>query len=261
MKYFNTTFKLLIFSISILSCNVIATENQNTVSVKSKNLISEQNRLFITQAFEKWASGKEGFFQEVLSPDVIWTIKGSSPAAGTYKSRDTFIEQAVAPFSARISKPLKPTVNNIWADGNDVVVYWDGVAVATDGVAYNNSYVWIFRMKNLRATEVIAFLDLTQYDDIINRIQLSKKRGEQRKNQTPNYVGIWITANGHIRHELLDNGRYDEARGNRKSAYQGRYEINNNQVDYWDDTGFTADGVFVDENTLHHAGMVFHRKY
>jgi hypothetical protein len=39
------------------------------------------------------------------------------------------------------------------------------------------------------------------------------------------YVGMWVTDGGHIRHELLPNGRYDEARGTRNSAYQGRYEI------------------------------------
>ena len=32
------------------------------------------------------------------------------------------------------------------------------------------------------------------------------------------YVGMWVTADGYIRHELLAGGRYDEARGKRKSA-------------------------------------------
>jgi Agrobacterium tumefaciens protein Atu4866 len=74
------------------------------------------------------------------------------------------------------------------------------------------------------------------------------------------YVGMWVTDGGHIRHELLPNGRYDEARGTRNSAYQGRYEIKGNHIDYWDDTGFTADGKFVDEHTLHHGGMIFRRQ-
>ncbi len=74
------------------------------------------------------------------------------------------------------------------------------------------------------------------------------------------YVGMWVTDGGHIRHELLPNGRYDEARGTRTSAYQGRYEIKGNHIDYWDDTGFTADGKFVDEHTLHHGGMIFRRQ-
>ncbi|MDL5365829.1 Atu4866 domain-containing protein [Xanthomonas sp. NCPPB 2654] len=74
------------------------------------------------------------------------------------------------------------------------------------------------------------------------------------------YLGMWVTADGRIRQELLPNGRYDEARGSRRSAYQGRYAIDGNHIDYWDDTGFTADGTFVGQDELHHGGMVFHRE-
>ncbi|CAD5263384.1 conserved exported hypothetical protein [Bosea sp. 62] len=74
------------------------------------------------------------------------------------------------------------------------------------------------------------------------------------------YVGMWVTADNHVRHELLPNGRYDEARGNRESAYRGRYKVTGSYIEYWDDTGFTADGTFVDVDTLHHGGMVLRRR-
>ncbi|WP_276482345.1 Atu4866 domain-containing protein [Paraflavitalea pollutisoli] len=77
-------------------------------------------------------------------------------------------------------------------------------------------------------------------------------------NQT--YIGMWVTADGYIRQELLPNGRYDEARGNRQSAYTGRYEIKGTHIDYWDDTGFTADGTFTDNDTLQHGGYIFYRE-
>ena len=73
------------------------------------------------------------------------------------------------------------------------------------------------------------------------------------------YVGMWVTADGHVRHELLPNGRYDEQRGTRRSAYRGRYTVTGNHIDYVDDTGFTADGEFVD-GVLHHGGMVLRRE-
>ena len=73
------------------------------------------------------------------------------------------------------------------------------------------------------------------------------------------YLGMWVTDDGHVRHELLANGRYDEARGNRESAYQGNYRITGNHIDYVDDTGFTADGEFIDD-VLYHGGMVLRRK-
>lgn len=82
---------------------------------------------------------------------------------------------------------------------------------------------------------------------------------DQNATQTHPYVGMWVTADSHIRHNLLPNGRYDEARGNRESAYQGRYKVTGNYIEYWDDTGFTADGEFVD-GVLHHAGMILYRR-
>lgn len=78
--------------------------------------------------------------------------------------------------------------------------------------------------------------------------------------QSHPYVGMWVTADNHVRHELLANGRYDEARGNRESAYRGHYKVTGSYIEYWDDTGFTADGTFVDADTLHHGGMVLRRR-
>ena len=73
------------------------------------------------------------------------------------------------------------------------------------------------------------------------------------------YVGMWVTEDGRIRHELLPNNRYDEARGERESAYQGRYHVTGHHIEYWDDTGFTADGEFRDD-VLYHGGMVLYRE-
>ncbi|WP_036502075.1 Atu4866 domain-containing protein [Novosphingobium sp. AP12] len=72
-------------------------------------------------------------------------------------------------------------------------------------------------------------------------------------------VGLWVTADGYIRQELMPDGRYDEAGGNQKSAYQGRYEVDGPRIRYWDDTGFEADGTFID-GVLHHVGMKFRRE-
>ena len=72
-------------------------------------------------------------------------------------------------------------------------------------------------------------------------------------------VGLWVTADGYIRQQLQSDGRYDEARGHKASAYQGRYEVHGSRIHYWDDTGFEADGEFID-GVLHHVGMTFHRE-
>ena len=93
---------------------------------------------------------------------------------------------------------------------------------------------------------------------------LSFAAASQQQKESPNvaqhkYVGMWVTKDGYIRHELLPNGRYDEARGNRRSAYTGRYTLRGDRIDYVDDTGLTADGEFRD-GVLYHAGMILYRE-
>ncbi|WP_162894963.1 Atu4866 domain-containing protein [Rhizobium terrae] len=73
------------------------------------------------------------------------------------------------------------------------------------------------------------------------------------------YVGMWVTEDNHVRHELLPNGRYVEARGTREKAYEGQYWVNGDHIDYKDDTGFTADGDFRG-GVLYHGGMVLRRR-
>ncbi|SNT05195.1 protein Atu4866 [Actinomadura meyerae] len=79
------------------------------------------------------------------------------------------------------------------------------------------------------------------------------------ENENLDVVGMWVTADGHIRQELLPDGRYDEARGDRRSAYTGRYTVTGNHIDYIDDTGFTATGDIRD-GVLYHEHLVLYRE-
>ncbi|MGJ9420625.1 nuclear transport factor 2 family protein [Massilia sp. CMS3.1] len=155
---------------SIAATNPLAAPSQaQTTAARGTALETAKNRAFIAGAFAKWAAGGRTFFDDVLAPDVVWTIKGTSPVAGAYRGRKEFIDRAVTPFAARLAAPIKPTVTNIWAEGDQVVVQWDGATTTKDGNPYANSYVWIFRMANGRASEVTAYLDLVAYDTVLSR--------------------------------------------------------------------------------------------
>ncbi|RZB15747.1 amidohydrolase [Streptomyces sp. F001] len=68
-------------------------------------------------------------------------------------------------------------------------------------------------------------------------------------------VGVWIDVKNFLHQELTADGRYDETRGGRPHAYQGRYWIDGDRIDYLDDLGFWAYGAFTGDE-LHHAGYV-----
>ena len=132
--------------------------------------MEDNNKQVITEAFHRWTAGGTSFFDDVLAENVVWTIKGSTPSAGEFRGRDTFLERAVRPFATRLSTFVRPTAVRVWADGDHVIDQWEGSGVARDGKGHSNSYVWIFRMHDGKATEVTAFLDLVPYDDVLRRI-------------------------------------------------------------------------------------------
>jgi len=67
------------------------------------------------------------------------------------------------------------------------------------------------------------------------------------------YAGMWIDDTGFLHQELQEDGRYDETRGGRPHAFQGRYWIEGDRIEYLDDLGFWAFGEFRD-GVLFHAG-------
>lgn len=131
---------------------------------------TQRNKEAVGEAFAAWAAGGQTFFDDMLAPEVVWTIKGSSPTAGMYRGKQALVEKAVKPLSTRLQRQIRPTIRKLWADGDHVIIEWDGEAVARDGKPYRNSYLWIFRMQGGRATEVTAYLDLAPYDDVLRRV-------------------------------------------------------------------------------------------
>ena len=156
-------------SIAMLLASTVPLSGAQAQIVASAEASNEE---IVRAAFARWADGGTGFFDELLAPDVVWTIKGSGPSAGVFHSRQAFLDKAVAPFAARLSSPVHPTVHTIWSKGDQVAVHWDGEAMARDGEPYQNSYVWIFRMRDGKAAEALAYLDLAPYDDVLRRIPL-----------------------------------------------------------------------------------------
>lgn len=118
-----------------------------------------RNRTLIAGAFARWSAGTGDVFS-LLADDVVWRITGLDPAvAQTYNSRQALLDAAANPLRARLSKPLRPMVRRIWADGDDVLVHWDGAAPFRDGTSYRNTYLWIMTIRGQRIVAVTAFLD------------------------------------------------------------------------------------------------------
>lgn len=71
---------------------------------------------------------------------------GHSLASKKHDNKQQFVDEVLAPFSARFassSDPFRPvTIRSVYADEDTVSVLWDGRGVANDGQPYENSYAW-----------------------------------------------------------------------------------------------------------------------
>jgi uncharacterized protein len=96
---------------------------------------TETNREIISQAFDAWQHGT-GYISDVFAPDMVWRIEGHSAASKEYGGKQQFIDEVLTPFGARftVDEPFRPvTIRGVWADGDTVIVVWDGRGIANDG--------------------------------------------------------------------------------------------------------------------------------
>jgi len=132
--------------------------------------VQETNKALVAASFERWAHGTGSPF-ELLLPEADWTIVGSSPLSKTYHGKQSFLDEVIHPFNARMRTPLVPTVRGIYADGDVVITFFDAAATAADGMPYRNTYTWYFFMRDGKVTKAIAFFDTREFDEFWWRVE------------------------------------------------------------------------------------------
>ena len=135
--------------------------------------MEQDNRSTVRTAFEAWQAGTAPI-TDLFAPGMTWRIEGHSAASREYRDREEFVTEVLAPFGARFAdgEPFRPArIRSVIADGDTVVVVWDGRGVANDGRVYENSYAWIMRLAGGEVVDGTAFYDSISFDDLWNRVQ------------------------------------------------------------------------------------------
>ncbi len=132
--------------------------------------VEARNKQAVQAGFDAWRNGTGNIF-DLLAPDAQWTIVGNSPVSRTFTSRQDFLDTVITPFNARLSSRLMPTVRGVYADGDMVIVLWDGEGTARDGKPYKNTYSWYMHMQDGQIVAVIAFFDTIEFTDLWTRVE------------------------------------------------------------------------------------------
>jgi uncharacterized protein len=95
----------------------------------------------IVQAFYDAANrgDTEGFLCQ-LADDVTWTNIGSTKYSGSYVGKSDLTARLLGPVFGQLKTGIAPTIHNMIAEADNVVVQSSGMSETKDGRPYNNTY-------------------------------------------------------------------------------------------------------------------------
>jgi ketosteroid isomerase-like protein len=105
---------------------------------------------------------------------MVWRIEGHSIASREYASKHEYLEEFVKPFGARFlaSERFRPTnIRSVHADGNIVIVLWDGRGIAIDGKPYENTYAFFMQIRDGKVVDMTALTDSISLNELLERVR------------------------------------------------------------------------------------------
>lgn len=130
---------------------------------QSKNEISENvaesNKKIVLQSYAALKAGNvDGYFDR-LAEDVTVTYYGNHRFSRTFRGKADIMENFVPPLLDRLEGPIKITVTNAIAEGDQVFVEAQGESRTKDGLDYNNLYGIVLKLKDGKIAEIREYMD------------------------------------------------------------------------------------------------------
>ena len=157
---------------TIMTCFVVlfATSCGDLAMAQTKDDIATRNKAVVQASFDAWRAGT-GSPYDLLADDASWTIVGHSVASKTYPSKEAFMSEVIRPFNARMSGGLKPTIRQIYAEGDTVIIFFDASGTARDGKPYRNTYAWFLDLRDGKVVNAFAFFDSVVFNEFWQRVK------------------------------------------------------------------------------------------
>lgn len=114
---------------------------------------------YVEKLFRNLSNGNSRTFFENVADDVQWTVTGTHPMAGLYKSKSDFLAHTLHRLNKLLTGELVLNVDHILVSGDTAAVEMTSASTARNGKPYVNRYCWVVRFENSIIKEVRAYLD------------------------------------------------------------------------------------------------------
>ena len=98
------------------------------------------------------------FFKHVAD-DVDWTVMGTHPLAGHYRSKKSFIAGTFAKLGQVLPQGAQLQVEHLLVKDDEAVVELHSLATAKNGMRFDNRYCWVVHFQDGVIVRVRAYLD------------------------------------------------------------------------------------------------------
>jgi uncharacterized protein len=114
---------------------------------------------FVRRTFAGLEHGDGAAFFEHVADDVDWTVMGTHPLAGHYKSRAEFTAATFAKLGRVLPGGAQLNVDDVFIAGDVAIVELHSRATAKNGFRFDNHYCWVCYFRNNKIIRVRAYLD------------------------------------------------------------------------------------------------------
>jgi uncharacterized protein len=113
----------------------------------------------VRELFRHLESGDADTFFAAVADDVQWTVMGTHPLAGEYRSKKDFRTATFARLNGVLREGVLLRVTHVITSGDWAVVELEALSTANNGKPFANRYCWVCRFDGGAIVEVRAYLD------------------------------------------------------------------------------------------------------
>jgi ketosteroid isomerase-like protein len=129
---------------------------------------TQSNKQLLAAIFEELARGNTSALGEALAEEASWTFPGNWSWSGTWEPRDVVLEELLRPLMRQFAGGYRSEAELILAEGERVVVQVRGHARTRRGEPYEQTYCFIFRIRDGRITEVVEHCDTALVERVLD---------------------------------------------------------------------------------------------
>lgn len=125
------------------------------------------NKAALERVFGATGKGHGQPFLDLLRDDACWTIIGSTAWSGAYRGKEAILKNLLGPLRSRLQAPLRTIALRFIAEGDFVAVQGRGENRTREGLAYENSYCWIFEFRDGAIQNIEEYADTELFSRVL----------------------------------------------------------------------------------------------